>query len=52
MAIYRAVIAAEPVEGRGRASRRRRTGFLTIYGWFVMLAFGAVALGAGAAFMI
>ena len=53
MAIHHALIAPEPFEGFGRAVRRRRkASFLTLYGWFVMLALGAVALGAGAAFII
>jgi hypothetical protein len=48
-----ASIAPKPFEGFGHAVRRRRkTSFLTVYGWFVMLALGAVALGAGAAFII
>jgi hypothetical protein len=53
MSSYHALIAPEPFEGFGRAIRRRRKpSFLTIYGWFVMLALGAVALGAGAALII
>jgi hypothetical protein len=54
MSGHRSSIAPEPFDGVGRGflSRRRRAGFLSIYGWFMMLAFGAVALGAGAAFII
>lgn len=53
MSTYRARLAPEPFEGFGRPVwRRRRPAFLSIYGWFMMLAFGAVVLGAGAAFMI
>jgi hypothetical protein len=53
MSSYRALIVPEPFEGFGRTvPRRRKPSFLTIYGWFVMLALGAVALGAGAAFII
>jgi len=48
-----ASVAPKPFEGFGHAVRRRRkTSFLTVYGWFVMLALGAVALGAGAALII
>jgi len=51
--MYRAIVAPEPFAGLGRAvGRRRRAAFLSLYGWFVMLAVGAVALGAGAAFII
>jgi hypothetical protein len=51
--MYRAMIAPEPFEGFGRPfGRRRKRSFLSLYGWFVMLAVGAVALGAGAAFII
>ena len=49
--MYRVLIAPEPFAGLGRV-RRRRAAFLSLYGWFVMLALGAVALGAGAAFII
>jgi hypothetical protein len=53
MSSYYASIAPRPFEGFGRGVRRRRkTSLLTLYGWFVMLALGAVALGAGAALII
>jgi len=53
MSSYHASIVPEPFEGFGRATRRRRKPtFLTLYGWFVVLAIGAMTLGAGAAIVI